>query len=467
MYQNIFIDRKTATAHVWDDVNGYETVPFTNYAYRRRAGGKYRSIYGDELEKVTYFSPNDPSLLESDVNPETRVLIDLYEDSDEVSTGHVVGIIDIETDSTGGFPSVERGDKEITAISIHNSKTNRYTAMLLDREGRGTIKSNHEVDISYFKNEETLLEFFLDHWERSKFTIISGWNIDGFDMPYLFNRIRRVLGEHHCRRLSPIKICYMNDWSKRLIVAGISCLDYMELFKKFSEKKEPSYALGNIGKKFVNIEKISYKGDLNELYRSDLNKYLEYNLNDVKIVVALENKLQYIGLAQKICHIGHVSYESFRWSSRYIEGAILTYLRRNGNLVAPSKSLTGADEYEQQLADDEEGFEGAYVKDPIPGRYDWIYDLDLTSMYPNIIISLNISPETKLGKVDVWDSRKFADRVCENISVAGSKYTVDEFDKFIHENNICVASNGVMYKLPNKVIVGKIKNHSSINKIKQ
>jgi DNA polymerase elongation subunit (family B) len=240
----------------------------------------------------------------------------------------------------------------------------------------------------------------------------------------------------------------MNDWSKRLIVAGISCLDYMELFKKFAEKKEPSYALGNIGKKFVNIEKISYKGDLNELYRADLNKYLEYNLNDVKIVVALENKLQYIGLAQKICHIGHVSYESFIWSSRYIEGAILTYLRRNGNLVAPSKSLTGAEEYEQQIADDEEGFEGAYVKDPIPGRYDWIYDLDLTSMYPNIIISLNISPETKLGKVDVWDSRKFADKLCETISVAGSKYTVDEFDKFIHENNICVASNGVMYKLP-------------------
>ena len=170
-------------------------------------------------------------------------------------------------------------------------------------------------------------------------------------------------------------------------------MDYIELYKKFSGKNEPSYTLGAIGKKVVNIDKITYTGSLNDLYRDDIQKYIEYNLNDVKIVVALDKKLQFIDLARRICHTGHVGYEQFGTSSRYLEGAILMYLRRQGR-VAPNKPLEGREEYEQRLEDGEEGFEGAYVKPPVPGRYDWVFDLDLTSMYPNIIISLNISPET-------------------------------------------------------------------------
>jgi len=447
MYQNIFIDKKENVVHLWDDEKGYVTFPFRNYAYRKSPNGIYRSIYGDKLEKIYNFNPRDPSLFESDVPMETRILIDAYEDSDEPSKGHRVVTIDIEVSSEGGFPVIEEGDKEITAIAIHDDATKQYTAFILDKEMKLKDSVSDGVEIKSYDNEESLLMHFFTKWEEIQPTIVTGWNIDGFDMVYLYNRAKRVVGETNAKRLSPIGICYFNKFLERMSIAGVSCLDYMILYKKFSGKNEPSYALGAIGKKVVNIDKISYKGSLNDLYKEDINKYIEYNLNDVKIVVALDKKLQFIDLARGICHTGHVGYENFGMSSRFLEGAILIYLRRKKQ-VAPNKSLEGRAEYENQLEQNEEGFEGAYVKDPIPGRYDWVFDLDLTSMYPNIIISLNISPETKVGKVDNWNVEEYVKNGLNNIYISGNPYTPSDFKSMLTENNFSIASNGVLYKKP-------------------
>jgi DNA polymerase elongation subunit (family B) len=447
MYQNIFIDKKENVVHLWDDEKGYVTFPFRNYAYRKSPNGIYRSIYGDKLEKVYNFNPRDPSLFESDVPMETRILIDAYEDSDEPSKGHRVVTIDIEVSSEGGFPVIEEGDKEITAIAIYDDATKQYTAFILDKEMKLKDSVSDGVEIKSYDNEESLLMHFFTKWEEIQPTIVTGWNIDNFDMVYLYNRAKRVVGETNAKRLSPIGICYFNKFLERMSIAGVSCLDYMILYKKFSGKNEPSYALGAIGKKVVNIDKISYKGSLNDLYKEDINKYIEYNLNDVKIVVALDKKLQFIDLARGICHTGHVGYENFGMSSRFLEGAILIYLRRKKQ-VAPNKSLEGRAEYENQLEQNEEGFEGAYVKDPIPGRYDWVFDLDLTSMYPNIIISLNISPETKVGKVDNWNVEEYVKNGLNSIYISGTPYTPSDFKSMLTENNFSIASNGVLYKKP-------------------
>ena len=306
MYQNIFIDKKENVVHLWDDEKGYVTFPFRNYAYRKSPNGIYRSIYGDKLEKVYNFNPRDPSLFESDVPMETRILIDAYEDSDEPSKGHRIVTIDIEVSSEGGFPVIEEGDKEITAIAIHDDATKQYTAFILDKEMKLKDSVSDGVEIKSYDNEESLLMHFFTKWEEIQPTIVTGWNIDNFDMVYLYNRAKRVVGETNAKRLSPIGICYFNKFLERMSIAGVSCLDYMILYKKFSGKNEPSYALGAIGKKVVNIDKISYKGSLNDLYKEDINKYIEYNLNDVKIVVALDKKLQFIDLARGICHTGQV-----------------------------------------------------------------------------------------------------------------------------------------------------------------
>ena len=444
MYQNIFISKKDNTVHLWDDKKGYVKFPYQPYAYRKRKGGMYKSIYGDELEKVYKFSPKDPSLFESDVPAETRVLIDAYEDSDDSSVGHRVVYYDIEVSTEGGFPKVDEADKEITALAFSDAAAEQYTAFILDKERRLEDYKKENVEVRGFQDESSLLMHFLTKWEEIQPTIATGWNIDEFDTPYVFNRIKRVLSDREAKRLSPINVCYKNDWSGKIVVAGVSFIDYMVLYKKWNIKQEPSYALGAIGKKVVGMEKITYHGSLDDLYKSDLNKYIEYNLNDVKIIVALEKKLQFIEQARAICHKGHVPYDCFTMSSRFIEGAILMYLRRKGQ-VAKNKPVDGREEYENQMEQGEEGFEGAYVKDPIPGRYDWVFDLDLTSMYPNIIISLNISPETKIAKAENWDFEKYMKGEIDTIQVGSASYTKEQFTQLLKSSNYSIASNGVMY----------------------
>jgi DNA polymerase elongation subunit (family B) len=457
MYQNIFIDRKNNLIHLWDDERGKLEFPLDSikYAYRKKNEGTYKSLYGDSLEKVYKFNPRDPSLFESDVPLETRALIDLYEDNDEPSEGHRVMYYDIETSSEGGFPDIQTADKEITAIALYDSLLKKYTVYILDKE---SLIKDSETDICQIiscSDEESLLSKFLTKLEEIQPTIWTGWNIDGFDNPYLYRRISRVLSKSDAKRLSPIQTCYINPRDGSLTIAGVSSIDYMVLYKKYNIKQEASYALGAIGKKVVGMDKINYKGSLDDLYKSDINGYIDYNLNDVKIVVALEEKLNFIEQARQICHKGHVPYNCYSRSSRFIEGAILMYLRRKG-LVAKNKPVDGNAEYLDQKQSGEEGFEGAYVKDPVPGRYDWVFDLDLTSMYPNIIISLNISPETKMGVVENWNNQEFVSGKLKNIKIEDSEYTPEKFLGILKKENYSIASNGVIYKTDVQGVIPEI-----------
>lgn len=495
MYQNICVNRKDETVHVWDDEKGHLIMPLTpfKYAYKRQVGGKYRSIYGDELTKIFNVPDNDPNLFESDVSADMRVLLDLYPESDEPSKGHKLGVIDIEVSTEGGFPNMETANKEITGITIYDQISNKYTVFVLDKENKIEKKDSSEIQIKPYDDEDNLLMAFVDKWQECGFTIVTGWNVDYFDMPYLYTRLKAQLGAKVAKFLSPIGVAYINGFTKKLTLGGISVLDYILLYKKFTNRMEPTYALGPIGKKVVGMDKIHYRGSLDDLYKEDVAKFLEYNLNDVKIVVALDKKLQFIELARQICHVGHVPYEYFHMSSRYLDGAILMFLKRNGERIAPDKPARGREEYEAQQEEDEEGFTGAYVKEPVPGRYDWVFDLDLTSMYPNIIISLNISPETKVSKLDrvdyvldaksdkrklvleeiddmekeqrdkLWTTEdgkeKYIQRRCvefdmdfhvrgklETYRLAQTPYSKDEFHSLIKDSNYSLSSNGVLYR---------------------
>ena len=486
MYQNIYFERKSNTCHLWDDKQGYTSFVFKNYGYRKKRGGKYKSMSGEELEKVYSFNPRDPSLFESDVPIDTRILIDAYEDSDDPSEGNRVLFLDIEISTEGGFAKDDEADKEITAIAIYDSTTSKYTAFILDRNGLMDDIDTPEKEIKSFRDEDSMLMHFLSKWEEIQPTIVTGWNSNQFDMPYIYRRLKFVVGYDNAKRLSPIGIAYINDWNKRLVIAGVTHLDYMKLYEKLNIKKEASYSLNAIGKKVVGMEKINYRGSLDTLYKEDIKKYVAYNLNDVEIMVAIDKKLQFIELARAICHKGHVPYECYDRSSRFIEGAILMFLRRNGQ-VAKNKPVDGKEEYENREDSDEQGFEGAYVKEPIPGRYDWVFDLDLTSMYPNIVISLNLSPETKVAVIDhieyddvhvadrrreltddwenlsdkakketsleqyidlriySYNSRMFTAGKITNYYVGSTKYTSAELVKLLETSNLSIASNGVLY----------------------
>ena len=432
--------------YLWDDEKGMTTFPYRRYAYRRAPGGKYKSLYGDELDKVTAFDDRDPTLFESDVAPEMRVLIDQYENSDDPSTGHKVVVIDIEVSSEGGFPDITKGDKTVTAIALFDQAGNKYHSLVLDPEKKISDSDTPELQTRSFKCEDTLLDAFLTLWEQIQPSIVTGWNSNNFDIPYLYNRIRAVLGKQASYRLSPIGIAYQNKFNHRMVVAGVSMLDYMELYKKFLGVMKPSWSLANVAKdEELKVQKITYKGSLTNLYKTDIHRYAEYNLVDVKVVVELDKKYDFIHLAQAVCHKGHVPYEWFQMSSRFIDGAILMYLRRNGK-VAPNKPIGGREEYEEMQQGDDDGFTGAFVKEPISGLYDWICSADITSLYPSVIMTVNISPETKLGKIEGWSMMAFQRGEIPVVRVNERGYAAADFKKMIDNYTWSISANGVVYR---------------------
>jgi DNA polymerase elongation subunit (family B) len=445
MYQNAYYQRQKNLIHIWDDVKGYFTMPYTRYAYERATNGEYQSIYGDRLTKIYKFKNDDPDLFESDVAETTRALVDLYSDSDEPSTGHVVLTYDIECEMISGLPNPEEAKNELTSIALHDSATNQYWVLVMDKEGLMVEKTTDKAIVIPFKDERDMLMKYLELYEMINPSIVTGWNIDYFDTPMLYNRIKRLLGEKHANRLSPIGECFWSPYRKRFFMAGVSYLDYIELYKKYNYGELPNYRLDTVAQIELGRGKIEYQGNLDQLFRDDIEKFIEYNLVDVELVVEFDKKLDFIDLCRGIAHAGHVPYEDFVYSSKYLEGALLTYLRRK-NLVAPNKPADRKERMQEIADNNQEKFIGAYVKDPIVGKYDWVYDLDLTSLYPSIIMTLNISPETKIAKIQDWDSSKYLKGEVDTYYIGEDTITRENLQKFLEQSKYSVASNGVLYR---------------------
>ena len=445
MYQNIYYQREKNLIHLWDDTRGYSAFPYTRYAYERAERGEYKSIYGDTLTKIYKFSKDDESLFESDVPETTRALVDLYSDSDEPSTGHVILTYDIECEMTSGLPNPEEAKNELTSIALHDSATNQYWVLVMDKESLMVEKTTDKAIVLPFKTEEEMLLKYLELYEQINPSIVTGWNIDFFDTPMLYNRIKRLLGEQQANRLSPIGKCFWSPYRKRYFMAGVSYLDYIELYKKYNYGELPNYRLDTVAQIELGRGKIEYQGNLDQLFKEDVEKFIEYNLVDVELVVGFEQKLQFIDLCRGIAHAGHVPYEDFVYSSKYLEGAMLTYLRRK-NLVAPNKPADRQERMQALRDNDQEKFIGAYVKDPIVGKYDWIYDLDLTSLYPSIIMTINISPETKIGKVKDWNVQKYLKGEVDTYYIGDDAISKENLKEYLEKSKFSIASNGVLYR---------------------
>ena len=445
MYQNIYYQREKNLIHLWDDTRGYTAFPYTRYAYEKTERGEYQSIYGDTLTKIYKFKKDDPNLFESDVPETTRALVDLYSDSDELSNGHVILTYDIECEMDSGLPNPQEAKNALTSIALHDSATNQYWVLVMDVTGKMEEKTTDKAIVIPFVDERDMLMKYLELYEMINPSIVTGWNIDYFDTPMLYNRIKRLLGERQANRLSPIGQCFWSPYRKRYFMAGVSYLDYIELYKKYNYGELPNYRLDTVAQIELGRGKIEYQGNLDQLFRDDIEKFIEYNLVDVELVVEFDKKLDFIDLCRGIAHAGHVPYEDFVYSSKYLEGALLTYLRRRG-LVAPNKPADRQEKMQAIRDNNEEKFIGAYVKDPIVGKYDWVYDLDLTSLYPSIIMTLNISPESKIGKVQDWDANKFLKGDVDTYYIGDDTISRDNLKKYLEQSNFSIASNGVLYR---------------------
>ena len=438
--------------HLWDDKKGYLQIPYKKYAYVKHSSGKHISLYGDRLNRVTTFDKDDPTLHESDIPPMTRFLVDQYTDSDEASIGHKVMFFDIEVEVTDGFPDVQKAYNPITSIALYDYTTEKYYTYCFDPHKRIESYERGEEVVEFYETEYEMLNKFFQKYLEIRPTIISGWNSEFFDIPYLYNRAVRVLGPEVANLLSPISEVIYSEYKKKHTIAGVSSLDYLQLYRQFTFTMQSSYRLDYIGEVEVGMKKVSYEGTLNDLYDNDLQTFIDYNIRDVKILVELDKKLNFIEIARGIAHLGHIPYEDINMSSRWLEGAILVYLKKLG-VVAPNKPRRP-----KKLGD--EKFAGAYVQEPQSGKHDWVYDLDITSMYPSVIRSLNISPETKIGKVEGWNEEQFLKSTNKKTYSLNNKegkeigkMTETELQDYFDKSNVSIASNGVMYRTDKKGLI--------------
>ena len=474
MYQALYYDKEERQYYLRDDRSkNFKTLQYWPTFYQPDPDGEYETLEGTRVSPTRKMHDwKDPKYFEKDVDKITRFLVDHYYESDETPKYHNTVYLDIECEVAGALTPENISDPKgkITAVALYDTNSKKYYCLLLDESQ--TLKSITEKDkeVIPFSSEKELLHGFLDKWYELDPTIITGWNSGFFDIPYLYHRISKVLGESVAQTLSPIgKVKITPQFPDQPVnLGGINHLDYMLLFKKYIMKQEPSYRLGDIGKKYAKLEKIEYEGSLDKLFKEDIQKFIEYNLRDVEIIVELENKLKFIELTVTICHLCHVEYENIYFSTMLNEGAILTYLKRKG-IVSPNKPTT----YNPLLRTIEEEYAGGYLKDPVPGLYEWVIDLDFTSLYPSIIRSLNMGIETLVGRVvnrgkfdNQWSLRELKEinqdqvlkieKIKKDRSISTSEITVADLVSIIEENDLIISAPGVIFRKDKSSVVCEI-----------
>jgi DNA polymerase elongation subunit (family B) len=295
--------------------------------------------------------------------------------------------LDIEVASEHGFPDVESCSEEILAISIQD-----YTTKQIVTWGSKPFR-NDRKDVTYHHcpTEHQLLSSFINYWMEDVPDVITGWNIQLYDIPYIARRIQRVLGEKLMKRLSPWGLVSEGETfikGRRHItfdVGGVCQLDYLDLYKKFTYKAQESYRLDYIAQVELGQKKLDHSefDTFKDFYTKGWQKYIEYNIIDVELVDRLEGKMKLIELALTMAYEAKVNYNDVFYQVRMWDTIIYNYLKRR-NIVIPPKNRSAKNEK----------YAGAYVKEPIPGKYDWVVSFDLNSLYPHLIMQYNISPET-------------------------------------------------------------------------
>ena len=477
MYQSIYYDRNTYEYHLRDDVKGWKTFKYQPTLYQPDPDGEFETLDGQSVSPVKKMDDwKSPKYFEKDVDKETRVLVDFYYESDETPSYHNLVYLDIECEIAGALTpeNIKDPKGKITSVALYDNNSKKYYCLILDEQQLMSEAKTESKEVIPYKTEKELLNGFLDLWIKLDPTIISGWNSEFFDMPYLYHRINKVVGNDMGSYLSPIQKVNIRSMTTKdgfedfLDIGGVNHLDYMNLFKKFITKQEPSYALGNIGEKYVKLGKIEYHGSLDRLFAEDVDKFIEYNIRDVEIIVELEKALKFIDLTVTIAHLCHTKYDTIYYSTILNDGAILTYLKRKG-IVSPNKPTT----YNPALKTLQEEYAGGYLKDPVPGLYEWVIDLDFTSLYPSIIRSLNMGIETLVGRVvnrdkfdNQWSLKELKsmdpskvvtiEKVKKDRRLSEAQISVGELIKIIEQNDFIISAPGVIFRKDKLSVVCEI-----------
>ena len=307
--------------------------------------------------------------------------------------------IDIEVECENGFPNPRQSIEPLLSITVKNHQTQGIIVW-----GIGKFTTDRD-DVTYIqcKDETDLLEEFIVFWEQNTPDIVTGWNIDFFDIPYLMNRIKLLFGEKKLKAFSPWgnvsdkEVFMMGRKHQMYDILGVATLDYLQLYKKFTYTNQENYRLDHIAHVELDEQKQENPYEtFQEWYTKDYQSFIEYNITDVELVDRLEDKLKLIELLITMAYDCKVNYSDMLGSVKYWDILIYNYLRKK-NIIVPQKRKHSAKA---------ERYEGAYVKDPQVGMHNWVVSLDLNSLYPHLIMQYNISPETLIKQVKNVDVDK-------------------------------------------------------------
>jgi len=392
-------------------VNGKRVKEKVNYSpslFIPNKKGQYRTLDGSPLEKKSFEDlkcARDYIKQFQDVSGAPKIYGNTRYEYAFIADQHqgmidwdldkiVIAVIDIEVGSENGFPDPYDAIEPITAITISylNGNTRVY--------GCGDY-NNYDDNVTYFqcKDEWTLCKKFLEDWKDKCPDIITGWNIKFFDIPYLVNRFEKILGEGESRKLSPWfhiserKLMIMNRQQIAYEMMGIATLDYIELYRWYAPggKSQESYKLNSIANVELGESKLSFDefDNLHQLYKLNYQKFIEYNIKDVDLIIKLEDKLKLLELAITLAYDTKSNFEDVFTQTRMWDSLTYSYLLER-NIIVPPRVIQEKDS----------AFEGAYVKEVQVGKHDWVASFDLNSLYPHLMMQYSISPECLIDPKD-------------------------------------------------------------------
>jgi DNA polymerase elongation subunit (family B) len=454
MYRNITYSNfsKKVTLFTWNSKGERVTVTdhFKPYFYIEQQDGKDGvSIYNTKLKKIEfendwkrkeYVKTAGINRIFYNINAEQQYLIDKFysthENEDFGKNPLRIFYIDIETYSKE-FPNIKKATDQINVINIFDSLDNRFIVFGLEKDY--TPKQDNVFYIKC-KNEQELLTYFLKYWRKNFPDMVVGWNSESFDIPYIINRINLVFhDENYASRLSPVGhirfkdniVNRFGDITSRWYISGVALIDYMLAYKKFIPNQKSSYSLNYIGEEELGAGKLEYNAvNLTDLSDNDWPTFIDYNIQDVQLIIDLNKKLHFLETMRELAYLGMSTFESTMGTIALVTGAVAAKARNKGKIIPTfiNKNI--------------QTFSGGFVKKPITGLYEDIVTFDLNSLYPNTMITLNISPETKAGKIISTDD--------DNIKVSfingkESNFTKKEFEIFIKTKQIAVSKSNILY----------------------
>jgi len=402
----------------------YKQYPANYIFYYDDPKGKHRSVNGDPVSRFSTRKRSEfqkelkihsrKRTYESDLNVVFRCLADNYLDADSPKLHTVFFDIETDFDPEKGFAPTTDPFNPVTAISMYLDWCDQLITLCIPPKHMSD-ETAIEISSSFtntivFSNEADMFNMFFDLIEDGD--VLTGWNSSGYDIPYMVNRVTRVMSKDDTRRFCLLnqlprlrKYIMFDQEQETYDLTGRIHMDYLELYKKYNYEQRHSYKLDYIGEMEVGEKKVQYEGTLDQLYNKDWRKFLEYNRQDTMLLFKIHNKLKFLDLANSIAHQNTVLLQTVMGSVAMIEQAVINEAHSRG-LVVPDKRKVNA-ETEPTAA-------GAYVATPKRGMHEWVAAVDINSLYPSAIRALNMAPETIIGQIkptltDVYISNKISE----------------------------------------------------------